>query len=52
MPRITLSVSEKHLMHLEALKQELGLASRSKVLEMIVDQLFEEKDALKFKQEE
>ena len=52
MPKITMNVSEKHLLHLEELKKELGLASRSQALEMILDQLFEEKVAPMIKQEE
>jgi len=52
MQRITINVSENHLLHLEALKKELGLASRSQALEMMISQLFEEKDASKIKPEE
>lgn len=49
MQKITINISEKHLLHLEDLKKELGLASRSQALEMIIDQLFEEKDGSKIK---
>ena len=52
MQRITINVSEKHLLHLEALKKELGLASRSQALEMIIEQIFEEEDDSKIKPEE
>jgi len=52
MQKISINISEKHILHLEALKKELGFASRSQALEMILDQLFEEKDAPMIKPEE
>ena len=52
MPKINANISEKNLQHLEALRQMLGLVSRSQALEMIIDQFFKEKDAHKIKREE
>ena len=52
MQRIAINISEKNLLHLEALKKEFGLESRSQALEMIIDQQFEGKDASQIKREE
>ena len=49
MQKIILNISEKHTLHLEALKKELRLASRSQALEIILDQLFEDKETSEIK---
>jgi len=42
MPEIRITISEKDLALLEAVKNERGLSSRSKALDIMISQLFEE----------